>query len=332
MNREELIARSTSWLEAVTATYLALLAPATDERSAVEQVHDFRVALRRLRSVLPALSAGVGKSKRRALDAALREVADATGETRDEEVLDETLTALDLPPSEALEHWRSGRGRRLRGTRTRALAALRGALAPVLQGALRELHDASLRLPLDAATPAATRTLLAARMTALTQRSAYALEHGASEDFHRARIGAKKLRYGCEWLASEAAPGLVAVAERCAKIQKSLGRLHDLDEAIVRMDRARGLALRANVLGELTSRRAGVEERARDDLRKQVPKIAVQLEHALKQLERPIAEVPSAAVAEVRAPQAHADAGAELSSDDSGPRRADELPRREGVA
>lgn len=327
MNREELIARSTSWLEAVTATYIALLAPATDEHDAIEQVHDFRVALRRLRSVLPALSAGVGKSKRRVLDAALREVANATGETRDEEVLDETLRALDLPSSEALEHWRSGRARRLRGTRARALAALRGELAPVLQGALRQLHDANLRLPLDAASPASTRALLAARMTALTQRSTYALEHGASEDFHRARIGAKKLRYGCEWLASEGTPGLVAVAERCAKIQKSLGRLHDLDEAIVRMERARGLARRSDVLAELIKRRARIEERAWDDLRKQVPKIAVLLEQALEESARPIAEAPSTAIAEAFAARTHADA--ELGGEDPRP---DQLPLREGVA
>jgi CHAD domain-containing protein len=288
VNRDELLARSTSWLEAVTATYLGLLAPAADERDAVEQVHAFRVALRRLRSVLPALTAGLGKPKRRAIDAALRSISDATGETRDEEVLDETLGGLELATSEALTHWRRGRGRRLRGTREQALMALRGELAPVLHDALQRLLEAGARLPLDAASPERARALLGARFAALALRTERALERGTSDDFHRARIGAKKLRYSCDWLASERAPSLVEVAERCAKIQKCLGRLHDLDEALVRMDRARGLSLRADVLAELRQRRDRAEAKARDELRRQVPKIAGALDRALAALAAPV--------------------------------------------
>jgi CHAD domain-containing protein len=308
VNREELLARTTSWIEAVTAAYLALLAPAADEHDAIEQVHDFRVALRRLRSVLPALTSGVGKARRRAIEAALREVADATGETRDEEVLDETLTELDLASSDALTHWRHGRGRRLRGTRKRALEALRAELAPVLHEALQRLAEAGTQLPLDASSPTRTSMLLRGRLTALASRTERALEGGTSDDFHRARIGAKKLRYSCEWLASELAPGLVDVAERCAKIQKSLGRLHDLDEALVRMDRARGLTVRAELLTELAARRARSEARARDDLRKQVPKIASTLERALDHLALSSKEPSTGAIEEGGDPQAHADA------------------------
>jgi CHAD domain-containing protein len=342
MRRDELLARSTSWREDVSATYLALLAPAADERDAIEQVHAFRVALRRLRSVLPALTSGIGKTKRRAIDVALRAIADATGETRDEEVLDETLAGLHLGAADDLLRWRAGRSRRLRGTRGRALEALRGELAPVLSDALCRLAETDARLPDDAASSERARAFLGARLRALIERAEYALAHGTSEDFHRARIGAKKLRYGCEWFAREEAPELAIVAERCAKIQKTLGRLHDIDEAIVRMDRARGLTLRADVLAELTKRRRRAEERACEDLRRLVPKVADALERAFAAL----AATPSARALEQGGdPLPDADAqgsDASLGSGpdhpvqqgrhDAGPGAADRMAERDGAA
>src|SRR4051794_38610615 len=56
-----------------------------------EAIHDFRVAIRRLRSVLRPVRPVYGRRRMRALAEGLKRVADATGTLRDEEVLRETL-------------------------------------------------------------------------------------------------------------------------------------------------------------------------------------------------------------------------------------------------
>jgi CHAD domain-containing protein len=214
-----------------------------------ELIHDYRVALRRLRSVLKPVGLAYGKKKARALADELREIANVTGELRDEEVLRDTLANLELegPATEALGRWMAGRTRREAGLRARVTRQIRrhadesGGIRDVL-ARTRALLTRPAKHDLEPATLATAA--VEATLKAIEERT-----QAASPDdvdaMHRLRIGYKRLRYTLELVeglfAFEASTG----GKLAAKQQKFLGKLHDLDEAIVRVGRARTGAHRA---------------------------------------------------------------------------------------
>jgi CHAD domain-containing protein len=89
---------------------------------------------------------------------------------------------------------------------------------------------------------------------------------------HTLRIRVKRLRYAIELLfaAGEATDKALKAAQ---KLQKRLGELHDVDEAQVRMGRARGLPTqtREAVGRELVRLRASVARKAVRELANLVP-------------------------------------------------------------
>lgn len=249
-----------------------------------EAVHDYRVALRKLRTLL---KAAAPLFKRRAVDRladGLRRFARAAGAVRDEEVLAETLRGLTLPAATRgrVDAWLTSRADRERALRRQVIAQLAPAGDALHQppseaeGAAEESEGSppepslSLRgrrgvpmslshaltlaqeLPLRAkAGHVATRTLAVdalERAAQKTREEAALPELGTPDTFHELRIRWKGVRYSGELLSKAVArsgPHAQALQSRvkiATKMQKRLGDLHDLDEAIAAISRARALA------------------------------------------------------------------------------------------
>ncbi len=273
------------------------------ENDPAEAIHDLRVALRRLRSVLRSMRLVYGKRPLGAAEARLRAILDLTSELRDEEVLRDTLGDLDLADEvrKPLGRWMQGRARRERGLRNRATRALSGNDERVLEigvgVCLDELEAKVVEGPKrKCALETFQRAALATALDDLSDRvEASRIED--PESMHRVRIGAKRIRYLAELLG-----GLVAEAgsiqflagaivdpnlqratlsdlrrlERAStRIQKRLGHLHDLDEALRRMGRAWGLDTepRNMLLAALTRVRKSAAQKATFELREELTKI-----------------------------------------------------------
>lgn len=346
MGREELVTRAHGFTTAVAAETTALVAAARSGAPMTNEVHRFRVALRRLRSVARILLASGPKKQRVKAEELLRETANVTGEARDEEVLAETLAELRLPPAtrEALELWQVGRARRLDGTRRRAVERLTRDFAAPLRRALRAVDAAIDGLPIELGTPASLEALTTERANKLATRWADATRVGSAEAFHRARISAKKLRYLAEWLSEDPDLPLDEVANGCAKIQKTLGRLHDLQEATLRMERARGLdaAHRELILAELARLTEKCERKAREDVSRTRARVEERRAHAFGVLR---AATSARAIEERRdaLPDTDAEGGGaalvvepdhvgEERRDDAGARAPDGVAERDGTA
>lgn len=249
--KERILARAT---DADTALESLLGAtkerPADTSRSAdsSELIHDYRVALRRLRSIVRLLDPAFSKKKMRAIADRIKAAAEITGDLRDEEVLRETLSDLSVESSvaEPLGRWMRGRARRENGQRVRVTRAIRETI-PGQPASIRDaLGDLRARLAAPPKRPLSDIELAThglRRAMARVRERARDLDARDAAAMHRLRIAFKKLRYTLETIEGIVGPTgweprAAAVA---AKMQKHLGRLHDLDEALVRMGRARGL-------------------------------------------------------------------------------------------
>ena len=201
----------------------------------VEALHDFRVALRRLRSVLRAyrrpLAATVGEGTRERL----RRLAAATTQSRDLEVhigwLDaqrETLTPRQRVGYDALRATLAAR----KAAADERLERVIHATFPHLAHRLRERflrYDAPvIDGPRHADAPfAAVMSTRTHKMTDALRRALDAV-HGAGDEneAHRARIAAKRLRYLLEPVAG-IVPGADVFIARVKALQDQLGALHD---------------------------------------------------------------------------------------------------------
>jgi CHAD domain-containing protein/CYTH domain-containing protein len=201
-----------------------------------EGLHDFRVALRRLRSCLRAFRSEVESTVGRRLQRGLRRLADATGESRDLQVHRvwveaelPGLTPRELHGAEWLLEWMGEREDRAsqrlarsvakRFPRIRRRLARRLSFYPVpvsLDGVAR----------LEAAGAAVARSL--ADMKRELERALNRV-HSITDDkeAHLARIAAKRLRYLLEPFADEL-PEAGPVVERLKLLQDALGDLHDV--------------------------------------------------------------------------------------------------------
>jgi CHAD domain-containing protein len=274
----ELLAPAVSELCA-TIREAAARVEASHARSAegydAEAVHDLRVGLRRLRTLLRPARTIYGKKRiRRAADE-LRRFAQATGIIRDEEVLRETLAGLDLPrrTRRALDAWIRGRERRERELRREAVELLttheeaRG--LPSLEHALSSL-EACLKSKRKGKQDAkdVARTALDAAIEGVQEIGALAPSTADPPTMHALRIREKRLRYTAEIFA-EVLPGQSKhLAKDAARMQKKLGELHDLDQAIAVVLQARSLSrpTRPAVLQALRAARAALAARIQGDV------------------------------------------------------------------
>jgi CHAD domain-containing protein len=273
--------RAASLTDGVTATLGALLAGPTDR---AEAIHDFRVALRRLRSAQRPLGLLYGRGFARRTAEALRVFAVLTGDLRDEEVLRETLSDLSFGAHDAaVRAWMEGRGRRERGARGRVTALLRASRSD-LERTLKELRA---RVDAPARRPTTDRhfvhAALARAIDKLKERAAHA-RAGDAEAMHKVRIAAKQLRYSAELTDGIAGVSAERITKLSARMQKHLGRLHDLDEALVRMGRAWGLdeGPREAVLIRLARERTQLADRIQKSLPSDVAALDAAVRAALE--------------------------------------------------
>ncbi len=220
-----------------------------------EAVHDMRVAIRRIRTLLRLARPVYGRFHADAVRLAFARLQQATGDLRDEEALYETLGALGVDDP-AFAAWRERRRSRDRHLRNQVIGTIRSG---ELHRPRRMLH-ALLALPVDPDNNMHL-TRLARRCVARAVKDVESRREVPADDvqrMHDLRIAYKKLRYAAEFFAAALPPELAALADVAARFQKRLGEIHDVDVALVSIGRARGLpeAARGAVLAALREERA----------------------------------------------------------------------------
>jgi CHAD domain-containing protein len=219
-----------SYLDQAAAARPRLADPADPEA-----LHDFRVALRRLRSCLrsydPVLDGGVPRK----LAKKLKRLAAATGPGRDAEVQLEWLRAQG---SRLGSHHRAGHSwllSRLQARVREGYEGLREEIGrdfPDIDGALRRwlsVYKTEVRLDPQAPPPTlgeATAKILRGLAAELADHLAGVKGPEDRDEAHQARISAKRVRYLLEPFAGEA-PEAAPAVRRFKALQDLLGDLHD---------------------------------------------------------------------------------------------------------
>ena len=198
-----------------------------------EGLHDFRVALRRLRSWIrtfrPYLDDTLERKSRRALE----KMARATNPARDSEITLESINLLDdLPPG---AHRARGRLRTLlKAERVDVATVIDEALGAGFGSLVDDLREQfsfyRVRVPVDEDVQLESmRRAIAAALRRSIDKLARELRklQSASDvkSAHRVRLATKRLRYLLESL--ELTPNGLALLERLTTMQRSLGVYHD---------------------------------------------------------------------------------------------------------
>jgi CHAD domain-containing protein len=265
--------------------WLALehLAAAADARQRLsddsdpEALHDLRVGLRRLRSVLRAYRPQLADSVGRKLRRRLKTLASATGAARDSEV---HLDWLKKRRSKLNPRHRSGVDwlvAWLEQRKQSAYADVRGGVAADFDALKRSL-DRRLRvytaqLYAEDERPDSLREVTARLLDAHADELAAELAgvHSVADEerAHQARISAKRLRYLLEPLRRELAGADELIAE-LKGLQDLLGSLHDASVFASEFRRALEVASteRARDLHELALSAAGEQDQTRRRLQR----------------------------------------------------------------
>ena len=204
---------------------LGRLEPGDDE----EALHDFRVALRRVRSLFRAYRRYLKGSTRKKLRARLRALAASTNATRDLEVQMEWLStrAPELEPEAGSGAIHLAERLRTRGDETPLPQTLRKEFDSLHESLRRSLSRVRLRLGDEASFLSATGDLVAENASRLkaTLEAISSAEDG--NRLHRARIEAKRLRYLLEPISAEG-PEARALVKEMRTLQDVLGELQDI--------------------------------------------------------------------------------------------------------
>jgi len=249
---------------AAPATLTTGEAPGED---AEEAVHDFRVGLRRLRTALRTARKLYGKKRLRAISEGLKRYGDVTSALRDEEVLRVTLAELEVAEEvrAAVATWLARRAKQERVRRGDVVRLVHDGWVPELP----TLEECLTRLEKRLDRPK-NESLKAADLGQRAIGDAKAdidamgqVDAGDVTGMHTLRIRFKRLRYTAELFAPALGAFAEGTAKAAARLQSKLGDLHDLDQALVRMARARGLSLevRAAVLEALQAARTAMAQK-----------------------------------------------------------------------
>lgn len=223
-----------------------------------EAIHDLRVAIRRMRTLLKMSRSLFGRWHTDVVRNAFREVMQATGELRDEEVLEETLADL----SKASEAEDRELGAWIEERKPLEAALRQAVVARIERGDLdraRLLLKALLVFPVEPdrnedLARFARRTVERARRKVESKRD---VEVTDVVGMHDLRIAYKELRYSIELLADALPIDARAQLEPATVFQKRLGELHDVDMATEVIQEAKGLspAARRQALSSLAALR-----------------------------------------------------------------------------
>lgn len=207
-----------------------------------EGVHSMRVASRRLRSALRDFTPYLRKSRLRASQKDIRNIADALGEVRDQDVaimaLEKTASKAPRDAVGAVEHCIGSKKVQRDVARTNLKSALR-------KDQLRGLRSSFISA-LEVATPAPknsnsttavdnvtyfkmARSVILDRLRELEKLSDSLYSPFEVDPLHDMRIAAKRLRYAIELFQSCWGRSMKTYAKRVARLQTALGGLHDCD-------------------------------------------------------------------------------------------------------
>jgi CHAD domain-containing protein len=222
-----------------------------------EGVHDMRVASRRLRGAIRDFSPYLRKRRLQYPQDDLKSLADALGAVRDQDV---AIMALEKLSSEAPPEVSAGveeltNDRRLE--RDHARSELEEALAENASNELQERLNTAFERALKASRRRKSKGLdqtlaesvsfrqvgcdiLAARLEELQAASTSFYRPLKIRPLHEMRLVAKRLRYASELFAPCWIEPLAPFCKEIAKLQTSLGELHDCDVWIANL----GLVLR----------------------------------------------------------------------------------------
>lgn len=199
-----------------------------DDRDDPEALHDFRVAVRRLRTLVRAFNGELDHAIPKKLERRVRDLARLTTAGRDAEVQLAWLADAGSRRGAGLAWFRS----RLEDRRERAYDEIRRAVPHAfraLERRLRRRFNGALAEPARRVGPfgAALARELRAETAALRQEFAIARSPGDADAVHGARIAVKRLRYLLEPVGDGDA-GARSLVERLKRLQTALGELHDL--------------------------------------------------------------------------------------------------------
>ncbi|HKP82900.1 MAG TPA: CHAD domain-containing protein [Pyrinomonadaceae bacterium] len=202
-----------------------------------EGVHSMRVASRRLRSALRDFTPYLRKRALSGVLKELKDIADALGEVRDQDVaimaLEKIVHHAPTELSPALHEFIGAR----REIRDRAREELKATLE---QTELKQLESAFIAsvdeatAPRDPAKPQITfqemsRVVILGRLKELEKLSVGLFQPFEIETLHDMRIAAKRLRYAIELFQQCWRRSIASYAKRTARIQTALGEVHDCD-------------------------------------------------------------------------------------------------------
>ncbi|MGD0247668.1 MAG: CHAD domain-containing protein [Candidatus Limnocylindrales bacterium] len=206
-----------------------------------EQLHDMRVATRRMRAAWRVFDGAFKASKTKKLRRRVETLADRLGEVRDLDVLIEGLEAyrlaLDEEQRPGLEPLLSLWHRQRTTARTQLIGELDSEGYASFVKEMEAFLDAGANAAAEVGTPTAphrVRDRASSEVWAAYEAvRAYELilPWADTETLHELRIAAKWLRYALEFFGETLGPDCARLLERVVALQDHLGCLHDADVA-----------------------------------------------------------------------------------------------------
>lgn len=193
-------------------------------------VHQARVASRRLREAVPVLATGLTGSKAGKARRKIRRLTRALGSVRELDVTVQLLDELARSPDVSRDAVEDVRARVMKERDAKRKAMVERLEAVNVDKLDRRLD--SVGAALNEATTEPWRKALAARLLRRSRRLTVAMSHAgqmyAPDRLHDVRIAAKKLRYGLEVAANSGVKQAVPHVRTIKRAQDLLGKLHDL--------------------------------------------------------------------------------------------------------
>ncbi|MDJ0973832.1 MAG: CHAD domain-containing protein [Planctomycetota bacterium] len=280
-------------------------APGTAVALDPEQLHDMRVASRRLRSGLRVFRKNLDKDARKALGNELKQLGRTLGELRDLDVhLENAVRDRQTIGAEATDALLA----RLRARRGPVVQKVRAALGSTAFEALLEKAEWVIGSPPPAAAPGGTAGALAARVLRReAKRYARQIEALAdvptADDLHDVRIAGKRLRYAIEFVSPVLGDEAADAIQRLRLAQDELGAFQDDVALLAQADHEGADAATANALAAVASRIGDPAAYLRGVLeRLDAPGLRKDLKRLAKALMPPPAAEPASEAAEATEP------------------------------